>query len=259
MRFSVLGSGSRGNAVFVEASETAILIDCGFSGREISSRLESIGVGMDDLNAIFITHEHHDHTSGAGVVSRRCRIPLFANRQTYENGGKRLHKPHQHREFDTGESIVFRDLIIRSFSLSHDAADPVGFIVSDGDVSLGVCTDTGIISKLLRHRLQGCNGLILEFNHDARMLQSGPYPLPLKQRVQSNKGHLANHDGAALLEALIHPRLQWVVAAHLSEINNVPDLVHQATSSIFNDQSTDARFRVAGQHRPTEVFKLHNR
>ena len=149
MRFSVLGSGSKGNSIFVESGSTAILVDGGFSGREIAERLSRIDRDISCLKAVFVTHEHHDHISGVGVVSRRCRVPVFANQGTYRGAGKRLTKLFKQSEFETGEAVDFDGLQVRSFAISHDTADPVGFVIDDGKSRLGICTDTGIPTRLI--------------------------------------------------------------------------------------------------------------
>jgi phosphoribosyl 1,2-cyclic phosphodiesterase len=228
MRFSVLGSGSRGNAVYIESGATGILIDAGFSGKEIEKRLKSIGRDLSHVHALCITHEHNDHICGSGVISRRCKIPTFINCGTFAAGEKRIGKLAIHREFTTGDIFEIGDLQVRSFQVSHDTADPVGYVVSDGKKSVGYCTDTGKVSHLIGRRLAPCNGLILEFNHNLQMLKNGPYPLPLQQRVRSSQGHLCNEDGATLLARLIGDHLRTVVLAHLSETNNTPDLAREA-------------------------------
>lgn len=228
MRFSVLGSGSRGNSVFIESGKTAILIDAGFSGKEIAGRLRSIGRDLADIRALCLTHEHNDHICGAGVIARRCGIPTCANPGTFAAGDGKLGAIDRRMEFDTGDVLQLDDLEIRSFRISHDTADPVGFVVSDGKVSLGYCTDTGQVSRLIATRLAACNALILEFNHDLTMLKNGPYPLPLQQRVRSSQGHLCNEDAASLLAQLIGDQLRVAVLAHLSETNNTPELARAA-------------------------------
>ncbi len=228
MRFSVLGSGSRGNSVFIESGKTGILIDAGFSGKELETRLNSIGRNMTHVRALCITHEHNDHICGAGVISRRCKIPTYSNGGTFAAGEKRIGKLHAFKEFETGDILEIGDLQVRSFRISHDTADPVGYVVSDGKRSIGYCTDTGKVSHLIAARLASCNGLILEFNHNLEMLKNGPYPLPLQQRVRSSRGHLSNEDAAVFLAGLIGDQLQTVVLAHLSETNNTPELARDA-------------------------------
>ncbi|BCL61217.1 metallo-hydrolase [Desulfomarina profundi] len=255
IRFSVLGSGSRGNAVYVESGTTAILVDGGFSGKEIEKRLKSIGRDLDSLDGVCVTHEHNDHIHGVGVISRRCRIPVLANAGTFKGGEKKMGKLFKRIEFETGGGLSFHDLFIRSFRISHDTADPVGFVISDGQVSLGYCTDTGKVTFLMEKRLSECNGLILEFNHNPEMLKNGPYPLALQQRVRSTQGHLSNEKGAEFLKNTFHDRLHKIVLAHLSETNNRPELaLYAAEKSISDDH--DPEIVVASQDIPTPLLSL---
>lgn len=256
MKFCVLGSGSRGNCVFVESGSTAILVDGGFSGKEIAGRLAQIGRDISCLDAVFVTHEHHDHISGVGVISRRCRVPVFANPGTYRGAGKTLTKLFKSCEFETGEKTVFADLQVRSFAISHDTADPVGFVIDDGKVRLGICTDTGIGSRLISRRLSDCHGLVLEFNHDPDMLKNGPYPQSLKQRVKSSHGHLSNGDGAELLQSVIHDKLQHIVLAHLSETNNLPEIAYNAAEKVVRQRLELRTLSISEQQLPTRLFDL---
>ena len=228
MKFCVLGSGSRGNCTYIESESSAILIDAGFSGKEIARRLAVINRFPAQLRAIFVTHEHNDHIAGVGVLSRRLHLPVYANIGTFTAAEKKLGKVFEFREFSTGVTFPFDDFAIHPFAVSHDTADPVGFVVEGEGRSLGYCTDTGRITKLMEHLLGRCHGLILEANHDPQMLQDGPYPLELKQRVRSNMGHLANGDAASFVRSLSKGPLQFLVLAHVSETNNHPDLAIQA-------------------------------
>ena len=255
MRFSVLGSGSRGNCVFIESGETALLIDAGFSGKETQRRLQLLGKSLDVLDAIFLTHEHGDHISGAGALSRRLRIPVFANAGTLEGGGKKLEGLFAVREFETGKKLAFQDVEISSFRISHDTLDPVGYVINNGGKSVGYCTDTGRASHLATRRLKGCNGLVLEFNHDEKMLRNGPYPLHLQQRIRSSHGHLANGDAAAFLKNLLHEKLSHVVLAHLSEANNLPKLAMREAQRVVCRESA-TRLHLARQSAPCESISL---
>lgn len=256
MQFSVLGSGSKGNCVFIESGKTAILIDGGFSGKEIAARLAVLGKDIDCLNGIFVTHEHHDHINGVGVMSRRCSIPVFANEGTFRGGEKRLKKLFKRKEFNTGDTLSFQDLNVRSFAVSHDTNDPVGFIISDGRRALGYCTDTGIVSTLVGNRLKGLDSLILEFNHDPDLLRIGPYPPSLQQRVRSNQGHLANEDSAKLLEKIVHENLQHVILAHLSETNNLPEIAYREAAAAIPDTFSEKILKISDQDQPTSLFNI---
>lgn len=255
MRFSVLGSGSRGNSVYIESGKTGILIDAGFSGKEIDRRLKSIDRDLASVHALCITHEHNDHICGAGVISRRCKIPTYVNGGTFTAGENRLGKLFVHKEFETGDILQIGDLQVRSFRISHDTADPVGYVVSDGKRSLGYCTDTGKVSHLIGKRLAECNGLILEFNHNLQMLKDGPYPLPLQQRVRSSRGHLSNEDAAVFLAGLIGDHLRIVTLAHLSETNNTPNLAREAALLSVKEWG-DTSLIIAPQEKATTLLKL---
>lgn len=257
MQFSVLGSGSKGNSVYIEGADGAILIDAGFSGKELETRLGRIGRSLEDVDGIFLTHEHDDHISGAGVLSRKRKIPLFANLGTILGGEKRVGKPYAFNEFATGDAVECRGLQIRSFRVSHDTADPVGFVISDGRHSLGYCTDTGKVTHLMLRRLQGCAAMIVEFNHNLDMLRNGPYPLALQQRVRSTTGHLSNEQGAECLAALLGDHVQLVVLAHLSEMNNTPALATAAAMAEIGDWG-DTAVKVAEQHHPLPLWSLHS-
>ena len=255
MRFSVLGSGSKGNAVYIEEGNTKILIDAGFSGKELGARLALIGRDLEGLDGICLTHEHNDHIHGAGVVSRRYKTPLYANGATFHGAEQKIGMVHRRVEFGTGDAVAIGDLEVRSFRISHDTADPVGYVISNGRKYLGYCTDTGAVTKLMELRLGGCHGLILEFNHNLDMLKNGPYPLMLQQRVRSSHGHLANEDGAGLLKKLLHRQLKVAVLAHLSETNNTPELAMAAARSEIGHEE-EVELLLAEQMKPTPLITL---
>lgn len=255
MQFSVLGSGSRGNCVYIEEGKTGILIDNGFSGKEIERRLLTICRSLENISAICITHEHNDHIAGVGVLSRRCKVPVYANYGTIKGAEKKIGKLHKLIEFSTGDDLYINDIQVRSYRVSHDTADPVGFVASNGHEYLGYCTDTGKVTKLMELRLARCHGLILEFNHNLDMLKNGPYPLMLQQRVRSSQGHLSNEDAADFLQRLMHRQLKVAVLAHLSETNNSPVLASKAASPCFTGEYT-AKMLIAEQQSPTRLINL---
>jgi phosphoribosyl 1,2-cyclic phosphodiesterase len=256
MKFSVLGSGSKGNCTLVESGSTRLLIDNGFSGKEIIGRLTRLGLVPEMLTALVITHEHDDHIKGVGVLARRLNLPVYANGATHRAAAHRIGPLPVHREFGTGEPFVIGDLHIHPFSVSHDTADPVGFVVSDGTSRLGYCTDTGKITQLIKHHLQQCQALILEANHDVQMLQEGPYPLALKQRVLSSRGHLANGDSVDLAALLAEHHLQLLVLAHLSAINNHPDLVQEEVRRRLRPKHSSLQVLLAGQLQTCPLLEI---
>lgn len=233
MRFCVLGSGSKGNATFVESGQTRLLIDAGFSGKEIERRLAEIGVGAETLSAILITHEHGDHIKGAAILSRRFCLPVFVNVATLSAAGSVLDNLPQCHAFVTGEAFIFQDFQIHPYAISHDSADPVGFLLENDHLLLGYCTDTGLVSRLMQHRLSNCHGLVLECNHDPDLLRNGPYPPALQQRVRGKTGHLANAEAAGFLRKILHDGLEHVVLSHLSETNNRPHLAEEAIAVVL--------------------------
>ena len=257
MKFSVLGSGSKGNCTLVESGSTAILIDAGFSGKEISHRLTLVEREAEKLDAIIVTHEHGDHVSGVGVLSRRYNLPVYANELTHRVAARRVKKLHRACEFGTGEGFVIGELAIHPFHISHDTADPVGFIISDHSTSLAYCTDTGQITTLIGQRIRSnCSALIIEANHDPQMLLDGPYPPQLKQRVRSNQGHLSNGEAARFLATLIDSPLQHVVLAHLSETNNLPELAVERVQQEISHLKPEFTIDLASQNRPTRLLSL---
>lgn len=259
MRLCVLGSGSKGNCTYIEAGDTKILIDCGFSGIEATRRLTAIDVDVSTLSAVFVTHEHTDHIRGVGVLSRKYKIPVFANDGTSQAAAKELSNLHSYTTFETGVSFSFRNLKIHPFQISHDAADPVGFVVENSAFKIGYCTDTGVQLKVMHHHLSGCDSLVLETNHDPELLRNGPYPPALQQRVRSKAGHLSNAEAARFLKDIMHDSLQHVVLAHISSTNNTPELAFQEVTTILEKertQSSSARISIAYQDRVGEIVDL---
>lgn len=259
MRFSVLGSGSKGNATLITSGCTAILIDNGFSGRETLHRLAQIGFEVTDLTAILVSHEHVDHIRGVGILSRQAGVPVYANPATHRAAGSALGRLAAYCEFSTGSPFTIQDLRIHPFAVSHDTVEPVGFVITDGRATLGYCTDTGMVSRLMAHRLSGCQGLILECNHDPDLLANSHYPPYLKQRVRSRQGHLANQEAATFLAGLMHHQLRHVTLAHLSEANNRPEIalctVEKALAGISNRPDPFC-LSVASQNVPGDWVRL---
>lgn len=219
----MLASGSKGNAIYVSDGRTAILVDAGLSGIEIERRMKSRNLSPEALCAIVVSHEHEDHIRGVGILSRRYGLPVYISEKTHAAASPRLKNLKKTIAFHCGSSFHIDTLNIHPFSISHDAVDPAGFTISLNQKKIGIATDLGIATAMVRHHLQSCDLLILEANHDPDMLISGPYPWHLKQRVNGRTGHLSNRDSRVLLEEIQHHRLQHVILAHLSETNNTPE------------------------------------
>ncbi|HEX8963940.1 MAG TPA: MBL fold metallo-hydrolase [Rhodocyclaceae bacterium] len=227
MRIASLGSGSRGNGTLIEAGATRLLVDCGFGPRQLARRIERLGFEPGDIDAILVTHEHSDHLGGVAAVAARYGIAVHMTHGTQSAG--RYAGPAQ--LFDSHTAFVVGDLEIHPFPVPHDAREPVQFVVSDGRHRCGLLTDAGHVTAHVLAMLAGCDALVVECNHDAEMLMQGAYPYPLKQRIAGRFGHLDNAAAAQLVAQLAHARLQHVVAAHLSEENNRPELAKAALAA----------------------------
>lgn len=230
----MLASGSKGNAIFVSDGITSILFDAGLSGKEMERRLTSRKLSPAGINAIIVSHEHSDHIQGVGVLARRYKIPVYINHQTYQAAKNFLGAIPDSIHFICGNDFSIGDLLIHPFSISHDANDPAGFTVKKNGAKLGIATDVGIVTSMVREHLKGCDIIILEANHDIQMLAQGPYPWPLKQRVKSRAGHLSNDDAKALLADVKHEKLKHVILAHLSETNNTHEKAFSTVVEALN-------------------------
>jgi phosphoribosyl 1,2-cyclic phosphodiesterase len=217
----MLASGSKGNAIYISDGKTAILIDAGLSGIEIERRLRSRGLLPDNLQALLVSHEHSDHIQGVGILSRRFKLPVYISRKTAD-AARQMGTVFKTVHFECGSTFRINELEIHPFSLSHDAIDPAGFTIQRNGLKLGIATDLGKATAMVKEHLQGCRALILEANHDPTMLINGPYPWPLKQRIQGRSGHLSNLASKSLLDEIMHDRLEHIILAHLSETNNTP-------------------------------------
>jgi len=238
MRFCNLGSGSAGNASLVEASQgitqTRLLIDCGFSERELTRRLARASCAAGDISAIFITHEHGDHAGCALAFAQRHRVPLWTSRGTWRAIGRAGFDPSLLRLVQDGQSLPLGDMELHAFTVPHDANEPLQLHCSDGARKLGVLTDLGTPTTKVCQELQHCDALLLECNHDETMLRASSYHASLKKRILGSHGHLSNALAAELLQQCLHSKLQWVAAAHLSERNNHPSLATAALAEVLN-------------------------
>jgi phosphoribosyl 1,2-cyclic phosphodiesterase len=231
MRFASLGSGSRGNAMLVEAGQTRLLVDCGYPLRELERRLCALGLCAESLTAILVTHEHADHVRGVGPLARRYGIPVFSSDGTAraaafgDLSSLRLFASH-------GGAFRIGDVEVGPYAVPHDAREPCQFVFSAEGRRLGLLTDAGRVTPHIVASLRGVDALLLECNHDTDMLARGPYPPTLRARVGGPLGHLSNAQAAALLQRLDLDRLSHLVAGHLSEKNNHPDLAAEALLAV---------------------------
>jgi phosphoribosyl 1,2-cyclic phosphodiesterase len=245
MRFCSLGSGSGGNATLIEASQgitrTRLLVDAGFSQRELVRRLARAGCAPEELDAIFITHEHGDHIGCALAFAARHRLPLIMSRGSWRAVGNADFDPALLHIAKSGEALPLGDLLLQPFTVPHDAAEPLQLTLSDGASRLGLLTDLGCAPDTVAAALAGCQALLLECNHDEALLRAGPYHPALKKRILGSHGHLSNAAAAELLARCLHPGLGLVAAAHLSEHNNTPELAHGALAEVLEGSATEIR------------------
>ena len=253
LRFRSLGSGSTGNAALVEATSAGrtsrLLIDCGFGLKQLDLRLAQAGLAASDIDAIFVTHEHGDHIGCAHSLSRRNRIPIWMSEGTWLATGGRdfeglLNLARDDTQFEVG------DICVQPFTVPHDAREPLQLRCTDGNRTLGVLTDLGHATAHVLARLSGVHALLLEFNHDSELLANSAYPPFLKHRVGGNYGHLSNTAAAEIARAVLHDGLRHVVAAHLSEQNNRPDIVRRLMAEALGGNEAEMLTATASQGSP---------
>jgi len=257
VKFCVLASGSSGNVAFIATNRTRILIDAGLSFRELQRRLALIGETTDAFDAILVTHEHCDHVGGLLRVARRLKhkTPIFVSRLTYPMiDWEGTHPPVE--KFQAGTDWTIGDIHVESFTIPHDAIDPVGFRLSAEGVKVAIATDLGYMTESIKYRLQNCQALLIESNHDIEMLKVGPYPWSVKQRVMGRNGHLSNHVVCNYLESDFDRSTQTLILGHLSEHNNHPEIVRIGAAQALEQRGLATQLVVAEQKNPTEVFRF---
>lgn len=254
--FCPLASGSKGNALYLGTKSTKVLIDAGLSARQITLKLEEINVDLADIDAIVVTHEHSDHIKGLGVLGVKKGIPVFANAETARAIYETLGEAPKFKIFSTGEIFEFGDIEFDPFSIHHDAIDPVGFAIRTGSMKLGICADLGFATTLVESKLQKCDYLYLEANHQVEMVHACPRSPIYKQRVLGRLGHLSNVQSAELLEKLLHKGLKHVHLAHLSSECNNPDLALKVVQEMLDAQGADVGLAIAHQDKVSEAIHL---
>lgn len=265
MELCSIASGSSGNCIYAGTADCHLLIDAGISGKRIEAGLNEIGLKTEEMDGILITHEHSDHIKSLGVIARKYGIPMYGTQGTIDwiirhqaigNVDESLfHVIAPEAEFTLG------DLKIQPIATSHDAAEPVAYILRSGEKSMGVITDLGTYDDHIVDHLQRLDVLLLEANHDVHMLQAGRYPYPLKQRILSERGHLSNEDSGRLLGSVLHDRFQKVVLGHLSEENNYPNLAYETvrlevTMGDNPYKGSDFPIVVAKRHEVSELVSI---
>lgn len=235
MIFSLI-SGSSGNSTLIVQDNTIILLDCGASGKRLSQAIEALGFCCSDIDAILLTHEHTDHISGAGILSRRFDIPIYATAETFDAMNIGPLKDNNINTVTAGEEISVGEIGIVPFCISHDAANPVGYTFALKEGKFSSLTDTGIITQDIYDHVCDSKYLILESNHDVDMLQFGSYPYPLKRRILSKIGHLSNNTAAAMAAKMMENGTERIMLGHLSNENNTPEIAYKTTENAINEK-----------------------
>lgn len=262
IKFCSLSSGSSGNCQYIETENTRILIDAGFSGKKIEELLSSIDVSPTSIDAIFVTHEHIDHSMGVGVLSRRYDLPIYANENTWIGMNPIIKKIKEKNTkiFTTGNELNIKDLTILPFHVSHDALEPVGYVLHHRDIKISIITDTGWVNDNMKNKIKNSDLYFIESNHDTQMLKDGSYPWVLKKRILSNKGHLSNHDTGEVLADVLSGNNEIVLLAHLSQDNNIPRLAYDTVRMSILEQGIDVdndiRLGLSFRDRATCIYTL---
>ena len=265
MDFCSIASGSSGNCIFVGTNETSVLIDAGISGKNVAAGLASIDRKPEELDAIFVTHEHSDHIRGLGVLARKYGIPVYSTPGTKEAmlGQQMLGKVDESlfHELHADEQFYIRDLCIEPFRVSHDAAEPVAYRFYQGDKSVAVATDLGYYDEYIIEHLKNLDAVLIESNHDTNMLQVGAYPYYLKQRILGRRGHLSNENAGRLLGEILNDKIKAVMLGHLSKENNYEALAMatvcaEITMGENPFKAEDFQIQIAGRDEPSELIAV---
>jgi len=260
--FFLLASGSTGNAVYIESGKTKILLDAGVGIRQLQASFKEIGVAFEELDAVFITHEHSDHVRGLAALVRKVNVPVYATAGTWSHIARlwRAEENVTARVLQAGSALTLGEFAFEPFALSHDAEEPVGFCIYAGNEKLVLATDLGYASAKVKEATRGANAYILETNHDVDLLRAGSYPWHLKRRILGDKGHLSNAHSAEYLLDVLTENTQTVYLAHLSRENNRPELAHdviaRALISVHKEVRERIRLCVTSPVAPTELATL---
>ena len=247
MFFCPLSSGSKGNAIFMKTKKANILIDAGISFLKLTKKLNEIDVNVEDIDAVLITHEHSDHVRGLKILSEKLDIPIITNADTAKGIYHKIHHICNFHIFSTGEEFEFKDLLIHPFSTKHDTLDPVGYIIKNKNIKIGVCTDLGFVTTNIRSILKDCDYLYIEANHSVPMVHSSNRSYVYKQRVVSRQGHLSNDQCFQLLDEIMHDKLKHIYLAHISEECNSKKLLEEKIVQFLKEKNSKATYSLAHQ------------
>lgn len=262
IEFTTLASGSKGNSIYIGTEDTKILIDAGLSGSKIDSALNNINLSLENIDAIFVTHEHSDHIESIGVISRKYNIPIYATEGTWNSIPERIGKilKSNKRLVYKDEGILLNDIFIHSFQVPHDAKEPVCYSVIHNNVKICVVTDIGHITRDIIENMRHCSGLVLESNHDINMVKNSDYPQVVKERILGKYGHISNETCGKLLACIMNDKLKNVFLSHLSQDNNTPELAYLTVANTLDEfgikAEKDVNLHIAKPYGITELIKI---
>ena len=255
MKIVSLQSGSNGNCFYVESGNVRLLFDAGISGKKAEERLARHGRDIRDVDALFISHDHSDHTKSVGIFQRKYGMPVYITPRTLKavNRNQKIGKLERVRLFTAGSSQTFGSVTVHSVPTPHDSVDGVAFVVEDNEHRVGILTDLGHAFEGLKEVLQSLDAVVIESNYDSEMLETGPYPEHLKQRIRGDGGHLSNEDSAKLLKRFASARMKWACLCHLSEENNQPERAKAIHERILGDEFP---IHVASRYDASDIYEL---
>lgn len=254
---AVIASGSKGNCILVQSKDYALILDAGISLKRIYTTLDTLQVARSKIKAVVVSHEHSDHTLSAGAISRSLKIPVYISPDTFGYASRRMGELYDRMVyFEVGRGFEVGDIEVVPFPSSHDAIDSSNFCLFHEQRKLSIAIDLGYPTKLTEHKLADSHTLILESNHDEKMLLEGPYEWPLKMRVKSNHGHLSNHQAVELMSQLLHPKLENLILAHLSETNNCPELAKTTMQDFLDSRASKVKLYIASQYEHTPLIDI---
>lgn len=258
VRFSVLASGSTGNAFYIESNEDKLLVDAGLSGKQLDRLFQEAGRDPSELTGILVTHEHSDHIKGLGIFARKHRLPIYANAKTWQAMEKNLGKlqTEQCFHFEANTVQTFGSIDVESFSVSHDAADPMFFAFHAQDKKVALVTDLGYVSERIKKTVEGANALVFEANHDIGMLQMGHYPWSVKRRILGDAGHVSNEDCGLALSDIVSNETERVYLAHLSKDNNMKELARMSVDQVLRERGIEMELHDTDPNHPTVLYEV---
>lgn len=259
LRFSVLASGSSGNAFYIESNQARLLVDVGLSGKQMDKLFQEAKVDPRKIDGILVTHEHSDHIKGLGILARKYNLPIYANDKTWSKMEKSIGKItlDQRFHFEANKVQTFGDIDVESFSVSHDAADPMFFAFHHGNEKVALVTDLGYVSDKIKDTIKDANAYVFEANHDINMLQMGHYPWSVKRRILGDYGHVSNEDSGLALSEVISDRTERIYLAHLSKDNNMKELARMSVDQVLKQRGIDIELCDTDPGKATSLYEIN--